>query len=312
MTTHTVKAMSHDLRDLTFRQLEALIAIVHGGSFGAAAGALDLSQVSVSRHVQALERSTGLTLFERVRGKPAALTQAGDELFDFAEMVMAGMDRIRQRQAGAVAERIRVEIAASEAAIDLSFLPALAQFYVRHPDIEIHFHPIKSALSAVLGLDIGKVDLAYVALTESPEYVSGRCLGEIECDLYATPLLAQHLEAGLRPVPVIWPPQDGPVSKLIAGALTKADLAPYERVQRVQRLANGLDLALLGLGVCCLSRVQVRASVERGRIISIGALPPLYSYVIPVRLVQSKAAATAEGYFSNIIRRDTIDETVTE
>jgi len=290
---------------MTFRQLEALVAIVRCGSFGAAADSLGVSQVSITKHVKALEQAYGTTLFERVRGKPGLLTQPGEELASFAETVLSGLDRIRRGRAAA-SQRTRVEIAASEAAIDRSFMPALARFYLKHPNIEVHFRPVPSALTSIQQLDPEQVDFAFLALPESPEYVSGQHLGEIPCALYASPELAQRISQGLRPVPVIWPPKGGAVARIIESALVAADLAPFEPVQRVQRLASGLDLAVLGLGVCCLSRIQAEASVDASRLQSIGTVRGVNSYVIPINANQSEAAQLAREFFSSILVRDTI------
>jgi len=292
--------------DITFRQLEVFAAVVKTGSFGAAAESLNVSQVSISKHIKAMESAMGMPLFERVRGKSAVLVGPGNDLLLFAEMVLTGLDRLKHQLADTAVKRTRVEIAASEAAIDLSFMPQFARFCVMHPNIEVHFHPIKTALSSIQYLDPDRVDFAFLALTDPPDYVSGQYLGEVACDLYATPELARQLAKGLRPIPVIWPPQDGPVSKLIADALISSSLVPYEIVQRVQRLASGLQLALLGLGVCCLSRVQAQSSVVSGKLERVGRMKPLHSYIIPIRSPQSDAALVAREYFSNLIIRDTI------
>lgn len=62
---------------ITFRQLEILRAVLAFGSFRKAAEHLDLSQVSVSEHMRALEQRMGTRLFERTPGGPVELTAAG-------------------------------------------------------------------------------------------------------------------------------------------------------------------------------------------------------------------------------------------
>jgi DNA-binding transcriptional LysR family regulator len=66
-------------RDLDWNQMRALLATVEAGSLSAAARKLGLTQPTLGRQVAALEKSLGVTLFERV-GRNLVLTQAGREL----------------------------------------------------------------------------------------------------------------------------------------------------------------------------------------------------------------------------------------
>lgn len=68
-----------DRRDLDWNQMRALLATVEAGSLSGAARKLGLTQPTLGRQVAALEKSLGVTLFERV-GRGLVLTQAGREL----------------------------------------------------------------------------------------------------------------------------------------------------------------------------------------------------------------------------------------
>lgn len=309
MACHKLLAMTNARLDLTFRQLEVLMAVVRHGSFGAAADELGISQVSVSKHIAGLERATGITVFERQQGRAAKLTVGGLEVTHFAEMVLAGYDKLRQQKLGETEPRRgQVLIAASEATIDLSFMPRLASFCAAHPGIEVRFVPVPSSLSSLAKLDGLKVDLAYLALSETPEYVSGNCLGRLECSLYAQTKLANAIQLGKRPVPVIWPPDGGPVSRVMAEALVSANLAPYEAVQHLQRLSSGLDLARHGLGVSCLPRSQAQEFVAAGELEDLGGSFSIYSYVIPIIEPLTPQAAEAQKFFSLRLSEDTIPQ----
>ena len=85
------------LQQASFRQLAAMVAVAHEGSFGAAADELGLSQATVSQQVAALERLIGTELFERPGGpRPVTLTPAGRVLLPSAEH-MLGHVRSAQR-----------------------------------------------------------------------------------------------------------------------------------------------------------------------------------------------------------------------
>ena len=68
-----------DRRWLPLNALRAFEGVAKHGSFTAAANALLISQSALSRHVIALERLTGVQLFER-RPHALTLTKAGQHL----------------------------------------------------------------------------------------------------------------------------------------------------------------------------------------------------------------------------------------
>src|SRR5260370_37042046 len=70
---------SIDRRWLPLNALRAFEGVAKHGSFTAAANALLISQSALSRHVIALERLTGVQLFER-RPHALTLTKAGQHL----------------------------------------------------------------------------------------------------------------------------------------------------------------------------------------------------------------------------------------
>ena len=68
---------------LDWNQLRAFLETAETGSLSAAARKLGLTQPTLSRQVAAIERSMGVTLFERV-GKAMALTPTGLGLLEHA------------------------------------------------------------------------------------------------------------------------------------------------------------------------------------------------------------------------------------
>src|SRR6202171_6268149 len=81
---------SIDRRWLPLNALRAFEGVAKHGSFTAAANALLISQSALSRHVIALERLTGVQLFER-RPHALTLTKAGQHLLP---AVVKSFDRL--------------------------------------------------------------------------------------------------------------------------------------------------------------------------------------------------------------------------
>ena len=69
---------------------KTFLAVVDEGSLSAAARALGQTQPTVSRQITALERSLGITLFER-SGRSVFLTPSGVELLDHVRSMAANV-----------------------------------------------------------------------------------------------------------------------------------------------------------------------------------------------------------------------------
>jgi DNA-binding transcriptional LysR family regulator len=80
---------------MTFRQLEAFLAVVRERSFGRAADRIHLSQPTLSEHIRELERELGKSLFAR-RGRTVTLTEAGRVFQPHALRVATAADDGRQ------------------------------------------------------------------------------------------------------------------------------------------------------------------------------------------------------------------------
>src|SRR3989304_2854098 len=69
------------------RQLEIFVKVAELGSFSKAAGALFLTQPTVSEHIRGLEEERGVRLRERL-GRGAAPTKAGQLLLGYARRIL--------------------------------------------------------------------------------------------------------------------------------------------------------------------------------------------------------------------------------
>jgi len=146
-----------DRRWLPLNALRAFEGVAKHGSFTAAANALLISQSALSRHVIALERLTGVQLFDR-KPHALALTKAGQHLLP---AVMKSFDRLEYalddiRNEGAPIQRtLRVQMPPSFA-VQLA-VPILRDFRSASTEVDIDLISPYG-----VGPPLGDVDVAVV------------------------------------------------------------------------------------------------------------------------------------------------------
>lgn len=123
--------------DLDWNRLRVFLAAAEHGSLSGAARALGLTQPTVGRQVDALERALGLTLIERV-GRGIELTPAGKEVRAEAQHMKASADRL-----GLIAEARSatlegtVRVTASEVVAVYLLPEVFLRIHQRHPRLRI-------------------------------------------------------------------------------------------------------------------------------------------------------------------------------
>ncbi len=146
-----------DRRWLPLNALRAFEGVAKHGSFTAAANALLISQSALSRHVIALERLTGVQLFER-RPHALTLTKAGQHLLP---AVIKSFDRLEYalddiRSDGAPAQRtLRVQMPPTFA-VQLA-VPILRDFRRMSTEVDIDLISPHG-----VGPPLGEIDVAVV------------------------------------------------------------------------------------------------------------------------------------------------------
>lgn len=107
------------------------------GSVTKAAGELFISQPAVSQSIKQLEKSLGVTLFQRA-AKGVRLTQEGKLLYSHVErgyaQIEQGVEKLRQMQNLELGE---IRIGASDMTLRFYLLPYLEKFHEKYPDIKV-------------------------------------------------------------------------------------------------------------------------------------------------------------------------------
>jgi DNA-binding transcriptional LysR family regulator len=156
------------------KQLRAFCHAARTGSVSAAADKIFLSQPTVSLQIQALEREFDTILFER-RGPKIRLTPEGQLLFQMAEPLVDGMDKLHDAfavQCGRVDQGV-LNIAAGESTI-LYILPEPVRTFVEnYPGIELKLHNV-TGRDGLAMLRADEADLAVGSMLEVPDDIHYR------------------------------------------------------------------------------------------------------------------------------------------
>ena len=76
-------------------RLKVFVAVAQSRSFTKAAAQLSISQPAVSQHISELEKTTGMKLFQRLRGE-TIMTDAGALFHQYAKDILAKYDEMEQ------------------------------------------------------------------------------------------------------------------------------------------------------------------------------------------------------------------------
>lgn len=146
---------------MDLKHLAAVLAVADLGTVNKAAGALRLSQPSVTRQIKLLEAELGTTLFDRTpRGMTP--TPSGEVLVEHARRALRELDRA-QAEIQADNESVTgiVSVGLLESIAELVAEPLVMAISGRHPGIDLRLH---TAYSGHLQewLDSGNLDLSFL------------------------------------------------------------------------------------------------------------------------------------------------------
>lgn len=120
-----------------WNRARAFLVTAEEGSLSAAARALDMTQPTLSRQVDALEKELGLVLFERA-GRGLFLTPSGLELLEHVRNMGEAASRVSLSASGqSQAIEGKIKITASEVYSAYLLPPILAKLHSTYPGIEI-------------------------------------------------------------------------------------------------------------------------------------------------------------------------------
>jgi DNA-binding transcriptional LysR family regulator len=250
-------------------QLWVFYQVAKHKSFSQAAGALFLSQPSVSNQVKLLEEACGLKLFDR-SGRNVELTNTGEILLSYAERIFS-----LAKEADSVIEEIKglkaggIRISASNT-LGAHYLPdILDRFRKKHPQVEILMNvgytqtvtedilAFRSDLG-LIGREVAHPNIVVIPLWEEElvlivpadhPFAERRKIDL--ADLQGQPFIMSEKGSGVREI----------TEKILAGAKVSVrvvmELGENEAIKRA---------VASGLGITLISATVARRELEAGQV----------------------------------------------
>ena len=260
---------------MNLKQLEAFVRVAETKSFSTAAKMLFLTQPTVSAHIASLERELNTCLLIR-NTKGVALSEAGKELYAYAEQMLELEQKIRERfgltgrQPGSV-----LRIAASTIP-SLYLLPdIMARFRKEYPEEQLKLFETDSSgvVEMILShkADVGftgtvleKGSCTYipfyqdelVVLTPSSERYRARKNDDIVSWILEEPVILREEGSGTRKEALRLLAQTGvDISKLNVAAM-------MENQETIKRSVGS------GMGISILSKLAAKEEIDSGKLLA--------------------------------------------
>lgn len=153
-----------DIQDLKY-----ILAIAKNGNFSETAYEVSLSQSSLSKHVQKVERELGgIQLFDRST-RSVKLTAAGTEFVKHARRIVAGFEELHsamRKQASYLTGKVRVGTIPILGRLGLA--SSIASFNRKYPGIRVEIKEGKT-MELIKSLYCSEVDVAFVVMSNNNE-----------------------------------------------------------------------------------------------------------------------------------------------
>ena len=258
-------------RDLpSLSSLRAFDATARQGSFADAGRALNVTQAAVAQAVRGLEADLGLPLVQR-NGRTVALTEAGKRLAaalgDGFSLIASGIADLRREES-----RRSLRVATTAFIGQSLILPRLAEFWTRHPGIEVAMTPGY----ATVDLLAEGYDLAIRGWrTEGPGTVTEH-LARTRWLVAGAPSLLGDGPIDVRKLPWIVP------EDAMLDILRDAGIG-FDPSLKVNVGSPHLEVAAatLGLGLTLATEVVIRGELASGQLreVPVMGLPEAHYYV---------------------------------
>lgn len=166
-----------DLNDLRF-----FLAVAHTGSLSSAARELGVTQPTVGRRIQAIEKELDARLFKRV-SSGYQLTSTGKKILPSAKKIEENAWQITNQVLGEEKNLCgKVRLATSEGLANCWILKRLDGFKSQHPNIQLEVF----GGTAKVDMLRREADIALRIGTSGSDELVGKCLGKVAFGLYAS------------------------------------------------------------------------------------------------------------------------------
>jgi len=272
-----------------FELMETFVRIVDAGNLSAAAAQLGTTQPTVSRRLQALERSLGVKLLRRST-HTMTLTEDGQRCLERARELLANWHAFEADLRGAGDEpEGTLRIIAPHAFGQQQLVAPLAEYLARYPRVNVEWllhdrRPDFIAEGIDCAIQVGEIDDQSVVAIK---------LAEVPRIVVAAPALAASLPATQAPSDIArlpWlamrPYYRGEValSAIADGQAARFAIVPRMSTDSLYALRTA---ALMGVGAAIASAWVVAEDIAQGRLVHLA--PDWRAAPLPVWLVYPQA-----------------------
>lgn len=260
----------------TFKQLEALVAVVDHGTFDAAANRLGQVQSAISRQIQELEHWLGFALFDR-SGRGAKPTPLAAQVIAQAREVLLQRDIVNSCLISpeVLSRKLRIGITELSA---LTWLPRLIKAITEHypkvriepeVDLSVRLHGLLMA---------GKVDVIVVPDAFSTNGLIKVALDEVRNSWFCAPGVLDHRQPlrleDLRHCTLLAQGKLSGAGFLMDSWLATQPASPSAHIP-CSSLAALIGLSVSGLGVTYLPDATAAPYLHNGQLVKLNVEPPL-------------------------------------
>lgn len=258
--------------NINFKQMEAFCALVEYKNFTRASQALFLSQSTISSHIHALEKETGVQLAERNYRKKVEITPEGEKVYQYASKILKLCRELEQEFSG---ENHAILAAASTIPAQY-ILPRLMAKFLKE-NFNIRFSVEKGDSTTVQELlRQKKVRIGFLGTKEKDEDLEY----QVYCRDYLVFVTPNHekyrqwqkqkkLGRDLLTEPLILRTQTSGTMKELNRYLKEKKIAE-ENLHIVARINDPETIksaVINGIGATVMSNLAVKDEVEEGRML---------------------------------------------
>lgn len=278
---------------VTFRQLEVFVETVDVGSFHGSAERLGVAQVSVSGHIQAMERALGHPLFVRRPGSAAELTPEGRVAYRHAVTLLEEMRAMMNDLGGQGRANLRRRlVVAASSYVSFRLAPIIAEFGNAHPEWQIEIEP-SDLQSAETLIENGKADLGFTMSLEGRPPVNSEFIWREQLGVFVGKdhPLAKKLKVSsddLARVPHIYLPKNYPLRTVMDDAMAQLGILGSPIALQTENAALAQKTLLKGNAAAVLFADMLRSDLDRGDLVELNL--EITTPALEVRLIKAKGA----------------------
>lgn len=270
----------------SFRELEALAAVVDQGSFKGAARSLNTSQSAISRLIQDFEAQFALPLFSRDQ-RAARLTVTGQEALRIARAVLKQRDTLTERFCSAELVSPALRFGVTELAA-VTWVPRFVGcLHERYPKLLLEVE-VGSSPQLHEQVRSGRLNLAVVIDVVRTTEMVRVPVGTATMGWFSAPWLLHSDTMSLHELELHTLLLQGPstgAGRRLAAWLKEKSVEPVNVIHS-DSLAALSGIAAAGLGIANLPRAVASDALHRGwlREVRVPVAPPNLNYLAIARI----------------------------